>query len=160
MPAADVGFVSLADLLSREAAPEAVPAAALVAASPVAPSAELPDLVALLRDVRLFRARLADALDAAREALLRELATAVVGRELLAAPADVAAIATRLIAAHPAAAPVSLRVAPDDVARVAGIAAVRGDSALAPGDLVLEFAGGERDARLGVRLATALAAWS
>jgi flagellar biosynthesis/type III secretory pathway protein FliH len=118
------------------------------------------DLAEVLRDVRLFRARLADVLDAACDGMMRELAVAVIGRELVLAPVDLAAIAAHLLAAHPAATPVRLRVAPDDVARVAGIAPVCSDPALAAGDLVLEFAGGERDARLGVRLATALEAWS
>jgi hypothetical protein len=153
----DDGFVSLAELLARDAIPASLPEPVMVATAVVE---DVPDRTALLRDIRLFRARLADALDAVRDVLLRELAVAVVGRELLLAPVDLAAIATRLLAAHPAAAPVRLRVAPDDVARVAGIAPVHSDPALAPGDLIIEFADRSCDARLGVRLAAALGAWS
>lgn len=157
MHAADEGFVSVAELLARDAIP-VPPAVVPDVALPVAE--EIPDRAELLRDIRLFRARLADALDTARDALLRELAVAVVGRELLLAPADVAAIAARLIATHPAATPVRLRIAPDDVEQLPPVAPVHADPTLAPGDLILAFDDRVCDARLGVRLAAALEAWS
>lgn len=119
-----------------------------------------PELGELLRDVRLFRARLADALESAREGLVRELAAAVLGRELLLAPADVARIVAQLLDAHASATPVRVRVAPQDVPCVPPRAAVRADPALAPGDVVLELAGSAVDARLGVRLADVLAAFA
>jgi len=159
VPAADDAFVPLADWLARAALP-APPPDDVAVSEPLPPAQPEPDVAELLRDVRLFRARLADALEAARDALARELAYAVLGRELLLAPADVTEIAARLIRAHPAATAVRLRVAPADVARVATIAPACEDPALVPGDVVLEFAGGEHDARLGARLASALAAWS
>jgi hypothetical protein len=111
-----------------------------------------------LRDVRLFRARLADALDAATARLVRELAYAVLGRELILAPADLAALAERILAEHPAATPVAIRHAPGEGTGLPlpGVA----DPALAPGDLIVSFAAGAVDARLGVRLAVALEAWS
>jgi len=112
-----------------------------------------PDLADAMRDARLFRARLADALDAAAARLSRELATDVLARELRLAPADVGAIARRLV--ERAAPVVRLRVSPED----AGCAApypVVADARLAPGDAIVELDGGELDARLGVRLAGVL----
>ncbi len=159
MPAAD-RFVPLAVWL---AAPDPLP--------PASPSPEPPDPPAappeplpsrpeaeLLRDIRLFRARLADALAAATGTLLRELATAVLGRELHAAPADVAALTARILAEHPAATPVLIRHASGDAVAL-DVPAVA-DPALAPGDVIVAFTGGEVDARLGVRLAAVLEAWA
>jgi hypothetical protein len=156
VPAADAAFVSLARRLRPE--PEAVvPAApATLPPEPIAPSAG--DDVA--RDVRVFRARLADAFEAAREPLLRELAYAVLGRELLLAAPDVAAIAERILAEHPGAQPLRLRIAPGDLRTLASHAhalpPLESDPELAVGDAIVEFAGGHVDARLGVRLAAVL----
>jgi hypothetical protein len=128
-------------------------------APPTSPApVEPPEMAELLRDVRLFRARLADALDAATAVVVRELAYAVLGRELAVAPADVATLAARILAERPAAEPVAVHHAPAD-AFAAPVPAVA-DPSLAPGDLVLVFRDGTVDARLGVRLAVALEAWS
>jgi flagellar biosynthesis/type III secretory pathway protein FliH len=165
VPAADT-FVPLATWLAGPApqppAPEPAPEPAAVEAVPPAsaPPGEpcAAATAAALRDVRLFRARLADALQVATATLVRELAYAVVGRELRIAPADVAALAARLLAEHPAAVPVEIRHAPGERVEL-GVPAVA-DPQLAPGDLVIAFTGGEIDARLGVRLAVALEAWA
>ena len=162
MPAAD-GFLPLASWLAGPLpgapAPEPAPAA-LPPPEPAdaAEPAEPPPEAVVLRDVRLFRARLADAFAAAVPALVHELAYAVLGRELLLAPADIAEIAARIIAEHPAAQPIVVRHAPGD-AIDAGVPAVA-DASLAPGDLIVAFADGEVDARFGVRLAVALEAWT
>ena len=111
-----------------------------------------------LRDVRLFRARLAEALDHATATLVRELAYAVLGRELRSAPVDVAELAARILREHPAAAPVVIHHPPGEVVEL-GVPA-RSDPALAPGDVIVAFTDGEIDARLGVRLAVVLEAWS
>jgi flagellar biosynthesis/type III secretory pathway protein FliH len=100
---------------------------------------------------------LADALAAAIPALVRELAYAVIGRELAVGPSDVAALAARILAEHPAAEPVAVRHAPGEIVDL-GVPAIA-DPALAPGDLVIAFTAGEVDARLGIRLAVALEAW-
>jgi flagellar biosynthesis/type III secretory pathway protein FliH len=163
VPAADGTFVSFAQLLRPEpACDEIVPVrddespdgAPLAAVALPAESAEL------ARDVRLFRARLADAFEAACEELVREFAYAVLGRELLLAPPDLAAIAARVLAEHPAALPLRMRVAPSDAAALAAHAdrlpLLVHDCELVPGDVMFEFAAGEVDARFGVRLAAVL----
>jgi hypothetical protein len=159
VPAADDGFVSLAHVLRAPVAEIAEPAEVAVAAPPPQPMA-LPDAADLARDVRVFRARLADAFDAARDALLHEFAYAVLGRELVLAPADIAVIAARVLAQHADAEPLRLRVAASDAAalahQAAGLPPLLCDAELAPGDAILEFAGGHVDARLGVRLAALL----
>ncbi len=158
MPAADDVFVSFAEVLRPPAGPE-LQAPAEPEAEP-APAVAAPIAIAEAeRDVRLFRARLADAFADARDQLVRELAYAVLGRELLLAPPDVAVLANRILADHPAAQPLRLRVSATDLdvcaARAPALPFVA-DPALAPGDAIVEFADGQVDARLGVRLAAVL----
>lgn len=159
MPAAD-GFRPLAAWLAGPPAPpeaEAEPAPPPESEPEPATTGSGAGQAEAVRDVRLFRARLADALSAAVPALLRELAYAVVGRELAVAPSDVAALAARIVAEHPAAEPVVVRHAPGESVDL-GVPAIA-DPALAPGDIVIAFTAGEVDARLGIRLAAALEAW-
>jgi flagellar assembly protein FliH len=113
---------------------------------------------AVLREVRLFGARLADALDERLARLLAGLASDVLVRELRTAPADLAALVAR-IAAEATAPPLRVRVAPGDreAAAACGVP-VEPDPALAPGDAIVDFADGAIDARLGVRLAALLEA--
>ena len=110
------------------------------------------DLGAAVRDARLFRARLADALDDALARLLREVAADVLARELRLAPCDVRELARRALERAPA---VRLRVAPADAGGDYGLP-VAVDPALHAGDAVFELDGGALDARLGVRLASVL----
>jgi hypothetical protein len=168
VPGADPAFVSFAEVLhgtlARRESEPAAPAPAVVAsdvpASTCVPIDDVAGAADLLRDVRIFRARLADAFDAARTALVHELAYAVLGRELQLAPADIASIAQRITVEHAATQPLRVRVAPADVAavnaRAAGLPPIVADAFLAPGDAMLEFADGHIDARLGVRLAALL----
>ena len=92
--------------------------------------------------------------------LVRDFAYAVLGRELMLAPPDLAAIAARMLAEHPAAQPLRLRVASSDAAALAARAdrlpPLVNDCELAPGDAIVEFAAGEVDARFGLRLAAVL----
>lgn len=153
-------FETLAAWLARRASADAPAAPHAEPEPPAAEPAPPVEIADVLRDARLFRARLSDAVEAACDGVLRELACAVLGRELLLAPADVARIAAGLCA-HRASMPLRLRVAPDDAARIPSAPVpLVADPALAPGDVALEFADGCVDARLGVRLAAVLEAWS
>lgn len=157
---AEAPFISLAALLrqpndAQEPVPAIEPAPAcslVVAARPTAP-----DLDEALRAARCFRAALADALDARLEDLLRDLASDVLARELMLAPADIAAILRRLIDERTADGPLCVRVAAEDAALPCALPLVV-DPALRPGDAVLVCAHGSIDARLGVRLADILEA--
>jgi len=114
------------------------------------------EIVAALRETRLFRARLADAFEGARQRLLRELATDVLARELRLASCDLDALARRIAAEAPF---VRIRVAPADVGTISG-APVVADTELDAGDAIVELIGGSVDARLGVRLAVVLEAFA
>jgi len=160
-------FVPLADLL-RPAAREELPIVAEVRsgeaeANGVVASADVPapETRAAIRDARLFRARLADALDARLARLLAAIASDVLVRELRLAAVDLSALVAR-IAGEVAAQPVCIRIAQGDrTARdelALGDIPLVEDATLAPGDLVVAFADGEIDARLGVRLAAVLEA--
>ena len=146
-------FISLAALLAPTRAVEPPPPA-VAALEPEPPASdETPEeIAAAIRDARLFRARLVDALRDARDTLLAALAADVVGRELRAAPCDLDALLQRCAALVPV---VRVRVAPNDVAQVGSLPVVA-DETLQPGDAIVELAGGAIDARLGVRLATVL----
>ncbi len=166
MPAAE-RFVPLAVWLGRlvegDGASEGPPSAVLepAADAPIgfpAPTDADRALRDVLRDCRLFRARLADALDAATIRVVREFAYAVLGRELHAASADLAVLAARIISEHPAATPLVVRHAPGDHLDVAF--PMVADPALETGDLIVGFAEGDVDARFGVRIDVALEAWS
>jgi flagellar assembly protein FliH len=129
--------------------------------SNVAPSVPCGCAHEVARDVRIFRAQLADALDAASDRLMRELAYAVLGRELQLAPPDLAAIVARILVEHPDAQALRVRVAPSDAhALDAAVPAIVADASLAPGDAIIELSCGSIDARLGVRLAAILDAAS
>ncbi len=161
-------FVSLADLLRSPATEAGASADAAAAVEPdaaldpgaIEPGADAErshdELVAALRDARLFRARLADAFDEARMRLLRELAADVLARELRIAPCDLDLLARRVLAGGPV---VRVRVAPCDVAAIRGVPVVA-DAELNAGDAVVELAGGTLDARLGVRLSMVLEAFA
>jgi flagellar biosynthesis/type III secretory pathway protein FliH len=147
-------FVSLADLLLPSAAEAASPSHE-PEPQPVAaerPDDAPPDIASALRAARLFRAQLADALAEAFGTLLCDLAADVLARELRLAPCDLEAVLQRVAERAPI---VRVRVAPADVARIAGVP-VAADADLDPGDAIVELAGGTIDARLGVRLASVL----
>ena len=139
---------------AHDEAPE--PRSARGAESPDAAGESPDDLDDALREARLFRARLADAFDEAVARLVRELAANVVMRELRLAPCELGALVAQVRERAPV---VRVRVAADDVARVRGVPVVADDQ-LAPGDAIVEVAGGALDARLGVRLAAVLEAFA
>jgi len=163
VPVADQTFVPLADVL-RPAAPVVRideperPVTEALAPQNAASACTCAHTIA--RDVRVFRTRLADAFAAAEVTLARELAYAILGRDLLLAPVDIATIAARIISEHSAAQPLRLRVALDDTYALATHAATLppfvADATLAAGDVIVEFAEGHVEASLGVRLAALL----
>lgn len=138
-----------------EPAAEPEPPRAEIAAGTVEPESP-PACAAALRDLRLFRARVADGLDARVARLLVALAGEVLVRELRLAPVALAALVAR-IANERQADPLRVAVAPQDRAALAHAGfPVDVDATLAPGDAIVIFAEGEIDARLGVRLARVL----
>jgi hypothetical protein len=119
------------------------------------------ELLGALRDVRLFRAALADAFDATRALLLRELAVSVLARELTLAPADMERIATRTLEQVYGDEPMCVRANANEVAALASLSLpVREDGALRAGDVVIELRYGTIDASMGVRLAQVLEAFA
>jgi len=75
------------------------------------------EIVAALRETRLFRARLADAFEGAAATAAARLATDVLARELRLASCDLDALARRIAAEAPF---VRIRVAPADVGTISG----------------------------------------
>jgi len=104
-------------------------------------------------DVRLFRARVAEALESAVDGLYRDLAADVLARELMLQSADVSAICTALLARYAREVPVAIRVHPRECEALSGFdVAVLADQCLRPGDVMLDVANGSLDATLAVRL--------
>lgn len=153
------GFRGLAELL-RAPVTEATP---IMTAPPEEP---LRDEVVVARNLRLFHARIAEAVEDAVETLCNDLAAEVLGRELQLAPADIAAIVQRILQRYTLEMPVRVRVHPDALAQFAdsqtaaatGALPAIGDPGLRHGDAVLELRDGAIDASLGVRLEAVLRA--
>ena len=159
-------FVPLTALL-RPPRDEPATAHAPVPVSAVAPPAVTfrdasragdPELAVLFEELRVARLASIEAFERAAAALLRAFADEVLGRELALQPADVSAIAGRLIEASRADEPVSVRVAPADVAATECGLPVVGDASLGPGDVVLAVRDGVLDARFHLRVQRALRA--
>ena len=119
-------------------------------------------LEAAARDVRLFRARVAEALDELIDVLLVEISASVVARELHFEPCDLRAVVrdamqrltcdAATVILHPLDADVLRR---HDAPLAHGVQ-VECDTTLRRGDAILRIRGAEIDARLGVRLDGAL----
>lgn len=118
-------------------------------------SRECDDYADVLRDLRLFHARITEAVEEAVETLTGDIAAAVLGRELLLAPADVEAIVDRALQRFACEQPLRVRVHPSDAGMTCALP-VLSDARLRPGDAVIELRGGSVDASLGVRLAAVL----
>lgn len=128
------------------------PAIAEIASSVAMPLAEL------ARELRVFRAALAEAAVVARTTLITDVAVAVLGRELQSAPVALDAIVARAVAERRADEPLRVRVAPAD-AGIACALSVVADPELLPGDAMLECTGGGIDLTLGIRLSDVIAAF-
>lgn len=110
----------------------------------------------LVREVRLFHARVIEAVEAAVETLTADIAADVLARELFLAPADIESIVDRALQRFAREQPVRVRVHDADLARVTCGVPVVADARLHPGDAVIELRSGSVDASLGIRLATLL----
>ncbi len=111
------------------------------------------DLAELARDVRLFHARIIEAVEDAVEMLVTDIAADVLGRELLLEPAGIEAIIDRALQRFAAEEPLRVRVHAQDVERLKCGVPVVADTQLRPGDAIIELRSGSVDASLGVRLA-------
>jgi hypothetical protein len=112
----------------------------------------------IVRELVLMRLAALEAYERARSRLLESLARDVLARELELAPADIAALAKRALEAFAEHEPLTLVLAPQDAGRVAAALPVRVDSALEPGDLVVEVRDGEIESRFLFRARGALEA--
>jgi flagellar biosynthesis/type III secretory pathway protein FliH len=160
-------FVPLA-LVLRKAQHDTIQAATVVEPEPEPVPPCHPELIEgrdeideALGDVRRFRAAVADAVDCKVADVLADIASSVLGRELLIAPADVLAIVKRAIAALDDERVIALRVHPDEAdALTRQPMPVIADMNLRRGDVVLDVLSGTIDRRLGIRLQRVLDAAS
>jgi len=118
-------------------------------------ASDVPEVTAALHEARYFRAALADALDAARADLVRDIACEVLARELELRDVDISAIVARACERY-SSVPLAVRVHPHDAPSVRGHYPVIEDSSLRRGDVVIEVQSGTIDARLGARLESLL----
>lgn len=110
----------------------------------------------LVREVRLFHARVIEAVEASVETLTADIAADVLARELCLAPADIEAIIDRALQRFAQEQPVRVRVHDADLAGLTCSVPLIADARLRPGDAVIELRSGSVDASLGVRLAAVL----
>lgn len=110
----------------------------------------------IVREVRLFHARIAESVEAAVETIALDIASEIVGRELQIAPVAIESIVRRALERYAASEPLRVRVHPDEARHVVLDVPVAGDSGLRRGDVFLELRCGTVDASLGVRLADVL----
>lgn len=112
----------------------------------------------LLRELRLFRARIIEGVEAAVETLVADIAAQVLGRELQLKPAEIETIINRTLQRYLADEPLRVRVHPSETASASCGVPVVGDERLRTGDAVIELRSGYVQATLGVRLASLLQA--
>jgi flagellar biosynthesis/type III secretory pathway protein FliH len=110
----------------------------------------------MLRELRLFHARIIEGVDAAVETLAHDIASEVLGRELHLAHANIAAIVDRALRRYFADEPLRVRVHPDEAPMLSCALPVVADERLRSGDAVIELRCGSVDATLGVRLAAVM----
>lgn len=152
----EAAFVPLDQYVRADSPPTQTrgPEASSASPDPAAPAM----LLETLREVRLFRAALADAFDAALADLLRDFAADVLARELVSAPAQIERIAARAIDRFADDEPLRVLAHADDVAALGCLSIpVVADTELRRGDVAIVLRHGTIDLSLGVRLAHALA---
>lgn len=111
---------------------------------------------AIVRDLRLFHARIAESVEAAVDTLLADIAADVLARELQIAPAAIEAIVARALQRYAQEQPLRVRLSPCEAERIACGVPIVADERLREGDAVIELRDGSVDASLGVRLACVL----
>lgn len=150
-------FRSLADLLREQQQP--APQMESVG-DPPEDAESVAGEIAAARDVRLFRARVAEALEMTVADLRCDIAAEVLARELQLAPASIAEIVRRAVQRCRKEHVLRVRLHPDDASLLAGDDfETVANSALRRGDAVLEVSGGAIDVSLGVRLESVLRAY-
>lgn len=150
-------FRSLADLLREK------PIQPLTKNETVEERAECSDgsvaEAAAARDIRLFRARVQEALESSLAELRCDIASEIIGRELQLAPASIEEIVRRALRRFARERPARVRVHPEDASLLcAQNVETVADLSLRRGDAVLECSGGTIDISLGVRLDAVLRA--
>ncbi len=164
------GFVPIAAYLRGERSEEIPPAPSVPAADPSAePAPECTEdadaeTTAAIRDgaladARRFRATLADACDAAVTRVVHAVAADVLARELMLAPAAIAAIVRDAVASVGPVVRVRLHPREAGAIRLAGVDVVP-DPEVRPGDAFVDVTDGTYDVSLGARLAAVLGAWA
>jgi hypothetical protein len=156
-------FVPLAALVRGKSAPAVAsepstvaPAVAVSTDAPTQHSAAFayPDAIG---DFALMRLAALEGYERACARLLESLASEVLGRELALAPADLAALLQRALAAFSEQEPLAVALSPHDAERVRVSLPVRIDPLLAAGDLVIEVSDGVLESRYAFRTQVALA---
>jgi flagellar biosynthesis/type III secretory pathway protein FliH len=164
------GFRSFASILAASAPPgraepERAAPAALASIAP-APSgaptgagdARVLDLLdGFVADLARLRARAAERLEEAIDAVVADLARRVLGRELHVAPVAIANLLDEALREFETEARVVVRVSAHDAQRIGTRPDVEVDPALGPGDFALEVDDGRFDATLQTRLDAMLA---
>jgi flagellar biosynthesis/type III secretory pathway protein FliH len=108
------------------------------------------------RELGAVRLAALEAFDRLRARLLAALASEVLARELALAPADMQALSERILRDLAEEEPVGLVLCASDAIGIRTTLPVRVDSALRPGDLIVEVRDGEIDARFDLRLVAVL----
>ncbi len=116
-----------------------------------------PESAEAISSARLFRAAVADAVEATAKELLREIAHEVLGRELQLGPCDVTSIVRNALARHAGDQIVAIRAHRDDLSALsdAGIDCVA-DETLHRGDVILVLRSGTINMTLHSRLSAVL----
>lgn len=152
-------FRSLAAMLLTPAEPERVEPPIEIVEKEIEQSPELACAESeLLRDVRLFHARVIELLESSVERLLCDVACDVLARELEIRPADIERIVDRALHRYASEQPLRIRVHPNEAASLQCSVPAIADADLARGDAIVELRDGFIDASLGVRLQAVLRA--
>ena len=139
------------DIPEAQAEPEPLPELPLIEED------EAPDAIdAAIREAKRFRAALSDALSGALDALLADIASDVLARELQIAPCDLQRIVERALQRYGSHV-LCVRVHPSEAALAGGEWHVESDPRMRCGDVEVVLSSGTIDARLGARLSRVLA---